>query len=234
MGTYGVRRPPMRHPLILVAALLCAASAADAQVTVDLHALDPLPAANPAPRPAPRPQVDRRPKVSLPAVQVPAKPAATEPPAVPEVSAGAPPGVGAAAPPPSVAPAAPAAPPAPPAPVAAAAKPVPASAASIRISFPHEQSSLTAAGAEAIKGLVRTVAVGGVTGFTVTGYADGSADDPSSGRRLSLARAMAARGALLEAGIPSNQITVRALGGRVGDGPPDRVDIATGNPTGTP
>jgi outer membrane protein OmpA-like peptidoglycan-associated protein len=114
------------------------------------------------------------------------------------------------------------------------ASPKPAAAASIRISFGHDQSDLSAAGSDAIKGLIKTATASGVTGFTITAYADGAADDPSSGRRLSLARAMAARKALLDSGVPSNQITVRALGGRVGDGPPDRVDIATGNAAGTP
>jgi outer membrane protein OmpA-like peptidoglycan-associated protein len=107
----------------------------------------------------------------------------------------------------------------------------PAAPASIRLLFARDQTDLNSAGIEAIKTLIKTASS---TGITVSAYADGAADDPSSGRRLSLARATAVRKALLDSGVPSNQITVRALGGRVGDGPPDRVDIITGNATGTP
>ncbi len=229
----------MRHPLILIAALLCAASAANAQVTVDLHALDRLPSADQAPAAVPRLRAEQRPAAAAPRTSAPMKgPATAALPPVPAVSDAAPPAVG-TLPPPASAPAAPVAAATPPAP-APAPPPPPALAAkqpaaiNVRILFARAQTDLNPAGIEAIKGLIKSTAAGGATGFTVSAYADGAADDPSSGRRLSLARAQAARAALIDNGVPSNQITVRALGGRVGEGPPDRVDIVTGNATGTP
>ena len=59
-------------------------------------------------------------------------------------------------------------------------------------------------------------------------YAAGSAEDPSTPRRLSLARALAARAVLLHEGVASTRIYVRALGAS-GSGaaglPPDRVEV---------
>ena len=54
------------------------------------------------------------------------------------------------------------------------------------------------------------------------GSKDGSA---SQARRLSLSRALAARSYLIEKGIRSTRIDVRALGNRSGTGPADRIDI---------
>jgi outer membrane protein OmpA-like peptidoglycan-associated protein len=54
------------------------------------------------------------------------------------------------------------------------------------------------------------------------GAKDGSA---SQARRLSLSRALAARSYLIEKGIRSTRIDVRALGNRSGNGPTDRIDI---------
>ncbi len=51
---------------------------------------------------------------------------------------------------------------------------------------------------------------------------DGSA---SRARRLSLSRALAVRAYLIEQGIESTRMDVRALGNRSTSGPPDRVDI---------
>jgi outer membrane protein OmpA-like peptidoglycan-associated protein len=54
------------------------------------------------------------------------------------------------------------------------------------------------------------------------GAKDGSA---SQARRLSLSRALAARSYLIEKGVRSTRIDVRALGNRSGNGPTDRIDI---------
>jgi len=64
--------------------------------------------------------------------------------------------------------------------------------------------------------------------ITVTAYAGGDPADPSRARRTSLSRALAVRSALMEAGIRSTRIDVRALGLAAGDGPPDRVDVVAG------
>lgn len=58
-------------------------------------------------------------------------------------------------------------------------------------------------------------------------YADDSGEDssPSRARRLSLSRALAVRSYLIENGMRSTRIDVRALGIARDGGPPDRVDV---------
>ena len=51
-------------------------------------------------------------------------------------------------------------------------------------------------------------------------------DNVSPARRLSLSRALAVRAYLIDQGVRSTRMDVRALGDKVQDGPPDRVDIA--------
>jgi hypothetical protein len=61
---------------------------------------------------------------------------------------------------------------------------------------------------------------------TVQAYAQGTKEDPSTPRRLSLSRGLAARAVLLNDGIASTRIYLRALGASdAGDGPPNRVDV---------
>jgi hypothetical protein len=56
-------------------------------------------------------------------------------------------------------------------------------------------------------------------------YAGGTAETLSSARRLSLSRALSVRSFLIEQGIRSTRIDVRALGRAEDSGPPERVDI---------
>ena len=56
-------------------------------------------------------------------------------------------------------------------------------------------------------------------------YAKASSDGTSRARRLSLSRALAVRAFLIEKGVRSTRMDVRALGDKIGDGPADRVDI---------
>lgn len=56
-------------------------------------------------------------------------------------------------------------------------------------------------------------------------YAGGSGETLSSARRLSLSRALSVRSFLIEQGIRSTRIDVRALGRAEDSGPPERVDI---------
>lgn len=58
-------------------------------------------------------------------------------------------------------------------------------------------------------------------------YAAGEGGDASRARRLSLSRALAVRSFLLDQGVRSTRMDVRALGHNVPDGPPDRVDIVS-------
>ena len=56
-------------------------------------------------------------------------------------------------------------------------------------------------------------------------YASGLPDQASQARRISLSRAITVRSYLMEQGVKSARIDVRALGNRSDGGPLDRVDI---------
>jgi outer membrane protein OmpA-like peptidoglycan-associated protein len=120
----------------------------------------------------------------------------------------------------------PAAAPPPPPPVSASAgtsaAPTPAG---LRLTFDPGQSDLSPDSAASIKQFATSAASNETATFNVQAYAPGAKDDPSSARRLSLARAMAVRTALVADGVPSAHIFVRALGAQYGSGSPDRVDI---------
>ena len=58
-------------------------------------------------------------------------------------------------------------------------------------------------------------------------YGGAPGDKSSDARRLSLKRALAVRQLLIDNGVPSNRIDVRAMGGAVDNGPNDRVDVFT-------
>jgi outer membrane protein OmpA-like peptidoglycan-associated protein len=60
----------------------------------------------------------------------------------------------------------------------------------------------------------------------IIAYAAGTADSASQARRLSLSRALAVRAYLIEKGVASTRLDVRALGHQTDGGSPDRVDIA--------
>ncbi len=55
-------------------------------------------------------------------------------------------------------------------------------------------------------------------------YASGTAETASQARRLSLSRALAVRSFLINEGVRSTRMDVRALGNQAEDGPADRVD----------
>ena len=59
----------------------------------------------------------------------------------------------------------------------------------------------------------------------VKAYAGDADGGSSAARRLSLSRALAVRAFLIDKGVRSTRIDVRALGNRSDDGPPDRVDV---------
>lgn len=212
----------MRNLLFLCAVSLFAASPALAQVTVDLHALQALPdrpEATPRPRSAP-PNLVRVPSTTakLTAPASPATPAPAIPQAEPDtavINPVTPPEPAAGAPPP----------PPPPVSETAATKAAPTTAG-LRLTFAPGASDLSPDSTDSIKQLTAAAPPGDGTTFNVQAYAPGTADDPSTARRISLARAMAVRSALVADGVPSARIFVRALGAQHGDGPADRVDVS--------
>jgi outer membrane protein OmpA-like peptidoglycan-associated protein len=230
----------MKTAMALACALPLVAGTAQAQVSIDNNALDALtPHAAPS-HPAPRPRPEVRP---APTPQSPAAPASREQvrrpeaplaatPAAPRAANAPPPEVPAAPPnvvvipPPTVqVPTRPAEPP-PPVPVA---KDAPGTAqpidGGVRVTFGGDRADLNPTSVLALKTLADKARAGD-TPVTVLAYAPGIKDDPSTPRRLSLARGLAARAVLLNDGIASTRIYVRALGASdPGSGPADRVDV---------
>ncbi len=239
----------MRQTGLLLTALLLAAAPAQAQVTVDLQALDKLPGARPParhqgtqkpkPRPAPMGTAATKPQ-KTPSQQTDEKPAAAQtvataspppttstPQTPPATLSTAPPDTVALVPvPPPPAAAQPAAPPPPPPISDSAASAAASTDAGLRVTFGAGQSDLSPASAAAIKSIVQSAPAGDSTSFNVMAYAAGTPEDPSTARRLSLARALAVRSALMADGVTSSRIYVRALGATGGDEAPDRVDLA--------
>jgi outer membrane protein OmpA-like peptidoglycan-associated protein len=70
---------------------------------------------------------------------------------------------------------------------------------------------------------------------TITAWAPGTAEDPSTPRRLSLDRALAARAVLIHEGVESERVQAVAKGFvDIGTGNPDRLDIVAAHPRQTP
>jgi outer membrane protein OmpA-like peptidoglycan-associated protein len=65
------------------------------------------------------------------------------------------------------------------------------------------------------------------TRIQIRAYAGAADEDAGNARRVSLKRALAVRSRLIESGIRSTRIDVRALGVAADNGPADRVDILT-------
>ena len=252
----------MRIFPVLPVLLMLFALPAHAQVTVDMNALDQLKKSAPAPSggaPAPRKPATARPKAVKPA---PAKPAPTDANSAdtgaavvgktPETAAGkAPPGFKtplpalpsgppanvelAPVPPPVASSDKPAAKDAPPAVLQGAGGTGTAIPSGLRITFGNGQGELSPASEQALKKLVSRVPASETVSYNVLAYAPGTPEDPSTPRRLSLSRALAVRSVLMDAGVPSTRIYVRALGAGTGPGgappssakaPADRVDVS--------
>jgi outer membrane protein OmpA-like peptidoglycan-associated protein len=167
----------------------------------------PMPAPTPAPAPqamapAPTPSPAPAPVQTAPAQTTPApvQPAQVQPAPAPQVAA------------------------APPAP-----RPVPAPSMQggvVTIAFPGGQGELPASDLAMLDGLARQYAAG-EDRLQVRAYAANSASDGGSGaRRLSLTRALAVRQYLIDKGIRSTRIDVRALGAPTDGTAADRVEIA--------
>jgi outer membrane protein OmpA-like peptidoglycan-associated protein len=216
--------------------LLCAGATGRAQVSTDDHALDQLQATPASPTPAApvqaRPHARRTTRTDIHKPAAPAPPVKKPPPPLPA----GPPLHPVIAPPPIVMPAH-APPPPPPVPV----KPdAPGVAISLpghieRITFGPGSSDLNPATVNAIRGIAAAAIADPALLVTITAWAAGNNDDPSTPRRMSLDRALAARAVLINAGVISERIHAVAKGfADPGPGPIDRVDIATSSPTGLP
>ena len=215
-----------------------------AQVTVDLKALEAMPPA-PAPPPSSTP-AQRKPNPTKPAIakKPPAKPVdgariahpapPQPPPRTPPPLPTTPPAAAnlTALPTPTPQPGPPLIPP----PVSASAKgnAVPF-AGGLRVTFGDGAGELSPTSEAALKDFLQTVPQSEALTFNVQAYSAGKADDPSTARRLSLSRGLAVRSVLMNAGVPSSRIYIRALGTAFGTGPADRADVtALGANAGSP
>jgi len=239
-----------------VCAALCAMPAL-AQVTLNLDAIDqpqgkPQQPQRPAARPAARPQAKpaQQPARATPTPAPPPAVAPGTPALAPSASAPPPapaaPAAGAAATaaaaaaitipdapaappviPPVPAPAV-AAPPPRPTPVAAAGSAAAALREGLRVTFATGRSDLSPEAAAALERFASSAPKDDAVTLNVAAYAAGNPEDPSTPRRLALARALAIRTALMAEGIASARIYVRAHGtsGDFAAGPADRVDIS--------
>jgi outer membrane protein OmpA-like peptidoglycan-associated protein len=210
---------------VLVVLLL--AAPAHAQVTMDLKALDqPNAPARPKPvRPPPTPRLVPAPGNAHIA------PPATLPTSIPPVVRLAPDIVGPE-------PAAPA-PPAPPPIAAEAATKADPLPNGLRVIFAAGAADLSPDSDAAIAAMAAAAASkGGDVTYDVRAYATGTQEDPSTPRRLSLARALAVRASLIARGVASPHIYVRALGAAAtpddAAAPQDRADVTIAGPDGSP
>ena len=104
----------------------------------------------------------------------------------------------------------------------------------VRVTFGPDRADLNPVTEPALRNFARSVKAEQAA-VNVVATAAGSADDPSTPRRLSLSRALAARAVLITEGVASTRIYVRALGASgPPDGPPDRVDVSAGPPGAPP
>ena len=189
------------------------------QTSVDMRALDQATPRKPAPKAVkPEPSTTAAPPAARSApTRDAAKPKPTGKPATATATkpTPSPPAIQAAAPPklpiraPDPAPATGKTPP----PVLVAKPPEP-----VWLTFDSEKADIKPDAAAAITALVRAIPVHETVSVNVAAYAAGRSDDPSTARRLSLSRGMAVRAALIDGGIPSTQIYVRALGVAAPDG----------------
>ena len=106
----------------------------------------------------------------------------------------------------------------------------------LRVGFGAGRSDLNPAAVAALRDLAAPLKADPAATLDVNAWSAGTADDPSTPRRLSLARALAVRAVLISEGIASPRIYVRALGSD-GAAPPDRAEVtrtATATPPAAP
>ncbi len=221
-GAYSAAAGLLRRRLPWVFACLLLAGPAVGQVSTDDKALDQLtPAAGPAPK-APLPASSSKTRKRQAAHGTPPAGRRLTPPKMPV----APPANPVLLPPTFTMPAHPPPPP-PPIPVlpdaAGVALPLPGGG---RITFGAGASDLNPVTLAAVQALAKRAAASPALTVYVIAWAPGTADDPSTARRLSLDRALAVRAVLIHEGVLSDRIRAVAKGSLdVGAGPADRADF---------
>ncbi len=215
--------PALQHAAPPLAAVHLRAPAESKRRKTQKSKVSPMAAEAPAPKAAksakpapPEPLVATAPPPPPPPVSSTVAP----PPAVSSAVAPPPPVSSAVAPPP---PAAPITPPVPPAPQLASRPAAAVPADTVRILFDGENTELSEAGKQALNAVVQKMNADQEARLQLVAYATGPGDQASKARRVSLSRALSARGYLIAQGVRSTRIDVRALG-HTDEQQADRVD----------
>lgn len=101
---------------------------------------------------------------------------------------------------------------------------------SIQATVPFAVGASSPAGSDvnavhALASSLKSALNGGASRVQLQAYGGPKGDKGSDSRRLSLKRALVIRELLIEDGVPSEKIDVRAMGGADDNGAPDRVDV---------
>jgi outer membrane protein OmpA-like peptidoglycan-associated protein len=95
----------------------------------------------------------------------------------------------------------------------------------VRVLFQEGSAELSDDARGRLASLAKVLKANAAVRVQLLAYAKGTAESASRARRLSLSRALTVRAFLIEEGVRSTRMDVRALGDKAGDGPVDRVDI---------
>ncbi len=96
---------------------------------------------------------------------------------------------------------------------------------SMQIIFAAGEAALPAAAKAPLATLAAELGRDETLRLQLRAYAGGGDESASQARRLSLSRALAVRSELIEQGVRSTRIDVRALGNKSQNGTSDRVDV---------
>lgn len=95
----------------------------------------------------------------------------------------------------------------------------------VTIPFDADSAHLPPTSLAALSGLAKRLAADDSLQLQLMAYASGDEDNAGKARRLSLSRALAVRSYLMDQGVLTTRMEVRALGNKVPGGQPDRVDL---------
>ena len=95
------------------------------------------------------------------------------------------------------------------------------------LGFASDSFELTSAAQSELNQVIAAMSNDDSLRIQLQAYAEGDSANASKARRLSLSRALQVRSYLIDKGVRSTRIDVRALGANVPSGPADRVDIKT-------
>ncbi|MBF0375404.1 MAG: OmpA family protein [Alphaproteobacteria bacterium] len=97
--------------------------------------------------------------------------------------------------------------------------------ASLTLPFAADSAALSNEARQALTELGQRMGREDAIHVVLQAYAAGGEDTAYLAKRLSLSRALTVRSFLMDQGVRSTRIEVRALGNRVPNGPADRVDL---------